>query len=246
MMTAITQESKVVGCGVYGAGEALRLLNLQTSGSVGTGRRISRQTTMRWLKGYNFSINGETHYSPPLWTPDYVNDDDMVELSFRDLIELRFVKLFRDAGVRLQTIRVCFQRAVDLINNERPFSTKQFETDGRTIFFDITDGVEDDALLDLKKRQMVFRTFVAPSFKDLEFDADTVARWFPLGRSKHSVMIDPAFAFGRPISMDGHVPTEVLALAASIEGSVERAARRYDVTVRAVRNAIEFEEKLAA
>ncbi len=243
-MTETRQETKVLGRGVYGAGEALRLLNFR-AGVAATEGQVSRQTVARWLRGYDFKVHGEIHHSMPLWTPDYANDDDLIELSFRDLIELRFVKAFRDAGVGLQTVRQCFERAVELVQDERPFSTRQFRTDGRTIFLEITEGTNDGALVDLRQRQTVFRSFVAPSFKDLEFDADVVARWFPLG-GKRTVMVDPAFAFGRPVSAAGHVPTEVLALAARVEGSAERAARVYDVPIAAVRDAVAFESKLAA
>ena len=234
--------SGVLGRGVYGAGDALRLLNFHPTMP---SRAISRQTVTRWLRGYDFNVKGEPHHSGPLWTPDYANDDELVELSFRDLIELRFVKAFRDAGVGLQTIRQCFERAVDLVNDDRPFSTRQFRTDGRTIFLDITKGLQDGALVDLKQRQTAFHSFVAPSFKDLEFDAEVVARWFPL-RSSRTVMVDPTFSFGRPITADGHVPTEILALAVRVEGSIERVARYYEVSPGSVRDAVAFETKLAA
>ncbi len=238
-------DTRVLGRGVYGAGEALRLLNFPAAGAPADAR-VSRQTISRWLRGYDFSVQGEIHHAYPLWTPDYANDDNQIELSFRDLIELRFVKAFRDSGVGLQTIRHCFERAVELVHDQRPFSTRRFRTDGRTIFLEITEGANDGALVDLRQRQMVFRSFVAPSFKDLEFDADVVARWFPLGGSRRTVIVDPAFAFGRPISAVGRVPTEVLALAARAEGSPERAARVYDVPLSSVRDAVAFETKLAA
>ena len=244
-MSGNRNEQKILGRGVYGASEALRLVNF----SINTGdavTQVSRQTVARWLRGYDFTVHGENHHSSPLWVPDYANDDDTIELSFRDLIELRFIKAFRDAGVGLQTVRQCFERAVDLVKDDRPFSTQRFRTDGRTIFLEITEGTSDGALVDLRQRQAVFRSFVAPSFKDLEFDADVVARWFPLGGSRRSVMVDPVFAFGRPISAVGYVPTEVLALAAKVEGSVERAARLYEVPASIVREALAFEGKLAA
>jgi uncharacterized protein (DUF433 family) len=244
-MGTARNEAEVLGRGVYGAGEALRLLNFRP-GVCDVEDKISRQTISRWLRGYDYQVRGETHHSAPLWKPDYANDEDLIELSFRDLIELRFVKAFRDAGVGLPTIRQCFDRAADLVKDDRPFSTRAFRTDGKTIFLEITEGANDAALIDLRQRQMVFRSFVAPSFKDLEFDADVVARWFPLGGTKRTVVIDPDFAFGRPVSSVGRVPTQVLALGAKAEGSIERAAKVYDVPVASVRDAVAFEDKLAA
>lgn len=100
-------------------------------------------------------------------------------------------------------------------------------------------------LIDLKRRQSVFRTLVAPSLRDLEFDADIVARWHPLGPSRRSIVIDPARAFGRPLAAESGVPTEVLAAAVEVEGSAERTARIYEVAPTAVRDAETFVQKLA-
>lgn len=238
--------SNVLGRGVYGARESLQLLNF-TRDDVTVRSTITRMTLARWMRGYAFSTNGHSGFSEPLWTPDYANDDDQIELSFRDLIELRFVRAFRELGLSLPAIRDCFQRAVEEVRDPRPFSTRRFRTDGKTIFLEVTDRVKnaDAQLIDLRRRQGVFQTIVAPSLKDLEFDAEVVARWYPLGANK-GVVIDPTRSFGRAIALDGGVPTEVLATAVAVEGSIERAAAIYEVTTSAVRAALTFEHRLAA
>lgn len=235
----------VLGRGVYGAAEALRLINFRRQFEA-SGRSISRRTITRWLRGYDYSRNGLTHHSDPLWRPDYVNEDDTIELSFRDLIELRFVKAFRDVGLSLPTIRECFMRAVEAVKDQRPFSTQRFRTDGKTIFLEITHDVREGELLDLKRRQGAFHRVVAPSLRDLEFDADIVARWFPLGMSRKSIVIDPTRAFGRPIVVEGGVPAEVLSKAVEVEGTPERVAKLYEVPLAAVRDAVSFQQRLAA
>jgi uncharacterized protein (DUF433 family) len=244
MLTKMTLND-VLGRGVYGSSDALRLVNF---GHVEQGhtRHISPSTIKRWLRGYDHVVRGEVHHSAPLWQPDYSNDNEIIEVSFRDLIELRFVKAFRDLGLGLPTIRECFKRAVEEIGDERPFSTQRFRTDGKTIFLEITHDVAEGELIDLKKRQNVFQHIVAPSLRDLEFDADVVARWFPLGASCRSVVIDPARAFGRPILSAAGVPTEVIAEAVKVEGSEASAAKLYDVPIASVRDALSFERKLAA
>jgi uncharacterized protein (DUF433 family) len=235
----------VLGRGVYGAAEALRLINFRRRYEVST-HSVSRQTVARWLRGYDYSRNGITHHSDPLWPPDYINEDNTIELSFRDLIELRFVKAFRDVGLSLPTIRECFMRAVDAVNDQRPFSTRKFRTDGRTIFLEITHDIREGELLDLKRRQGAFHRIVAPSLHDLEFDADIVARWFPLGMSRKTIVIDPARAFGRPVVADGGVPAEVVYQAVETEGTPEKVAKLYEVPLAAVRDAVSFQQRLAA
>lgn len=241
-----------LGRGVYSTSEALRLINFRRQFEAGP-RSISRRTIVRWLRGYDYSRAGETRHSDPLWQPDYANDDDTLELSFRDLIELRFVKTFKDHGLSLPTIRTCFKRAVEAVHDDRPFSTQKFRTDGRTIFLEITSDVREGELIDLKRRQNVFHSFILPSLHDLEFDADIVARWFPLGKERRTIVIDPARAFGRPIVLDGGVPIEVLADAVEIEESaqpdsvkMQRVAKLYEVPVAAVRDAVSFHHRLAA
>ena len=227
--------------GAYSATEGLRLLNFSRFGPV---RHVSRSTVLRWLRGYDFGPDGKGH-SEPLWRPDYANDDNLIELSFRDLIELRFVKAFRDIGLALPTIRECYQRAAEEVRDDRPFSTQKFRTDGKTIFLEITEGIQEAKLVDLRHRQNVFKTIVEPSLKDLEFDASAVARWFPLGFSRKSIVIDPMRAFGRPVAASG-VPTEVLSRAFAIEGSVEKVSQLYSVSSSEVRDAVTFEKRLAA
>jgi uncharacterized protein (DUF433 family) len=235
----------VLGRGVYGAAEALRLINFRRRPAA-SARSVSRQTITRWLRGYDYSAGaGPKKHSGPLWAPDYANDDDTVELSFRDLIELRFVKAFRDVGLSLPTIRECFMRAVEAVEDKRPFSTQQFRTDGKTIFLEITDGVQEGKLLDLKRRQVAFHRVVEPSLQELEFDANIVARWFPLGMSRN-VVVDPSRSFGRPIVTQGSVPTETLCEAVKIEGALEKVARLYEVPLAAVRDAVAFQTQLAA
>jgi uncharacterized protein (DUF433 family)/DNA-binding transcriptional MerR regulator len=237
-----------LGRGSYGSAETLRLINFRrpdvSRALHDEPHRVTRVTVARWLYGYQ---HGGTQ-SKPLWQPDYAptEDEPGLEVSFRDLIELRFVKAFRDFGLSLQAIRDCFERAVEVVHDQRPFSTRRFRTDGKTIFFEIVDGIREGQLVDLRRRQNVFHRIVEPSLHDLEFEADALARWFPLGRSRESIVVDPARAFGRPIVRSGGVPTETIAQAVDVEGSAERVATLYELPLAAVRDAIEFQKKLAA
>jgi uncharacterized protein (DUF433 family) len=243
MLRNNSPEPDALGRGAYSSVESLLLLNFTRPG-LPQARRLSRNTVARWLRGYSHGEDG-SHHSEPLWKPDYQNDNDQIELSFRDLIELRFVKTFRDLGIGLTTIRDCYHRAVDEVQDDRPFSTQRFRTDGKTIFLEITEKDHDGRMIDLKKRQQVFRTIIEPSLRDLEFDASAVARWYPLGIRHRSVLVDPSRSFGRPIVEHG-VPTEILADAVKTEGSVEAVASLYEVPRAEVRSAIQFEQRLAA
>jgi hypothetical protein len=102
------------------------------------------------------------------------------------------------------------------------------------------DGPGEEAkLIDLFRRQHVFREIVEPSLKGVEFEDGIPARWWPQGRQA-GIVLDPERSFGKPIEADTSVPADVLAAAAVAEGSPEAAARVWVVPVRAVKRAIAF------
>jgi ferritin-like metal-binding protein YciE/DNA-binding transcriptional MerR regulator len=139
-----------LGIGFYTVPEAARLL------------RVSPLSIRRWLGGYTFIEKGKEIRMPPLWKPQLPAYEHHLELGFRDLIELRFVKAFLEAGLGLRTIRSCLEYARDCVNDERPFSTRRFQTDGRTIFLEslhLHRTVESE-LLDLRKRQYVLKQII--------------------------------------------------------------------------------------
>ncbi len=222
-----------LGIGFYTVPEASRLL------------KVPSISIRRWLDGYRYEQSGKTFDVPPLWTPQLPKDDHHIELGFRDLIELRFVYAFTKAGLGLKTIRHCIKYARDCVNDERPFSTRRFQTDGRTIFLDSVHNTGEQELLDLKTRQFVLKQIIERTFKDLDIENDTVSRWRPY-RGKDSIVIDPTRAFGQPIASKSGVPTTVLADALSAEKSIDRVSRLYEVSAAVIRDAVKFEEYLQA
>lgn len=236
MLSASPNDTIPLGIGYYTVPEAARLL------------RIRALSVRRWLGGYTYMRQGQTKTMAPLWTPQLPANDDHIELSFRDLIELRFVAAFIAQGLSLQTIRACLDTARELVVSEHPFSTRRFKTDGRRIFVETFDRAKDadkKALLDLKDRQYVLVGIVERTFRDLDFDDDMIARWRPFS-GKTSIVVDPTRAFGQPIVANGSVPTVALAGAAAAEGSEKRVAFLYDVPLASVRDAVAFERGLAA
>lgn len=220
-----------IGVGSYTAPEAARLL------------RTSPRNVNRWLRGYSYRRDGEDRHVPPLWQPQIKRDDNHLEIGFRDLIELRFVKAFVDEGVGLFAVRNCLEYARTCVNDMRPFSTQRFRTDGRTIFLESIEQSGETRMIDLKKRQYVFRDVIARTFRDLDIEADAVVRWRPFG-GKQSIVIDPTRAFGQPIASGYGVPTIALAQAVEAEGSVEDVARLFEVPTAVVRDAVHFEKSL--
>lgn len=233
LQIANQRETPTLGIGYYTVPEAARLL------------KIRPLNIRRWLGGYSYTHGDKTIDMPPLWRPQLPAHDHHIELGFRDLIELRVIKGFLDAGLSILTVRNCLEYARECAGDDHPFSTRRFQTDGRTIFLESLRRTGEDEVLDLKSHQYVIKKVIDRTFKDLDISDDIVARWRPLA-GKQSIVIDPKRAFGQPITNSYGVPTVVLADAVKAEGSVERVSELYDVSVAAVRDAVKFEQSLAA
>lgn len=228
----------LIGIGLYTASEAEKLIAVPAT-------RIRR-----WLLGHAYRRDGQRQWSDPLWQPQVPRLGKDVELGFRDLLELRFVEAFLQAGLSLHAIRKALCVAREVTGLSHPFASAQFQTDGRSIFLRVADEFEGEqvepVLIDLLRKQYALGRVIEPSLKDLDFDADGIAaRWWPMGKAK-SVVLDPAQAFGRPMIAGAGVTTRTLADAVTAEGSVDQVARLYEVSVAAVREAVAFERRLAA
>ncbi|MGY6410190.1 MAG: hypothetical protein ACXIUV_04080 [Alkalilacustris sp.] len=185
--------TNLIGVGPYTVGDAARLL------------RTPAKTVRGWLAGYEYRRGGERRHAAPLWEPDLQHPEDGVELSFRDLIELRFVRAFTGIGLDLRTVRACLEAARSAIDSDRPFSSGRFRTDGKRIFLELTRGTDDPALLDLKNRQYVSPKIIEQTFRDLDLEDDLVVRWRPW-KGKGSIVIDPYRSCGQPVAAAFGVP----------------------------------------
>jgi hypothetical protein len=232
MTTGNEHTFTLIGKGIYSVPEAFRL----------TG--VAPRTIRRWLLGYAFVTDGTRHLSPAVVPGDFGLIDGAAALSFLDLLEVRVVNAFRDEGVSWKDIRTTHEAACELLKHRHPFSTGRFHTDGRSIVLESARIAGAQGLLNVAERQLEFKRVVKPFLKNLDFADDIATRWWPLGRNK-SVVLDPARNFGQAIVNRESVPTSVLATAARTT-SRSRVARWYEVSLKSVRDAVEFEEQLAA
>ena len=223
-----------LGVGIYTVAEAAWMTN------------VSAPRIRRWMRGYKFRVGDETHASPAVWKPDLPEMGGSIALSFRDLIEVRFVDYFLKEGISWNLLRRAAIYAGKIVESTHPFSTRKFKTDGQRIFAELGEKRGGRKILDLVKKQYTIASIVAPYlYEGLEFDADHPRRWFPLKNSKR-VVIDPAVAFGQPTINPEGVPTIVLARAFDAEKNVERVAYWYNVPKRSVQDALNYQQRVAA
>jgi len=219
----------LIGLGLYTIPEASRLVGVP-------GQRIRR-----WLKGHSY--RGKVY--EPLWEPEVPDLNGKTFVSFRDLMEIRIANRLIQLEISSQKVRAAILVAREVTGQDHPLSTNRFRTDGRNIFLHLIQqdetGEDQEALLNLLKKQYAFEKLLAPLLASVDFTPDGAPRlWWPRGRSK-GIVVDPARAFGQPIDVESSVPTAVLAGAGQVEG-IKRAASLYAVTERAVRRAMAFEQ----
>ena len=165
-----------------------------------------RGAVKRWLFGYDYtrqhSDGRRQHHSDPLWTPQHSNAalGEKV-IGFRDLLELRIVKEFVQHGVSMLVVRRCLEFAkAEFGMADYPFTSQRFCTDGRTIFREVLRDGQEPEILDLRSRQYVIREIIKPSlYSGIEYDGEMARRWYPEGRDRKTIVVDPAMQFGKPV-----------------------------------------------
>jgi uncharacterized protein (DUF433 family) len=210
-----------IGVGLYSIPEAARLL------------KTPAQRIQRWIQPDDVLI------------PRAFDLDERI-LSFFELIELHFVKLFRDAGVSLQTIRRAAKVAARTFGTRHPFAVHRFDTDGCTIFATLGSAEQGKSLLeDLEHGQYAFDQILRPFFKKLEYGKDDVVRYWPLDTTGR-IVLDPKRRFGKPIDCLTGVPTNTLFHAVETGETEDAVAAWFNVPAEAVRAAVAFEKSLAS
>ncbi len=225
-------DNALLNIGIYTVPEAARLTN------------VSQGKIRRRIKGCDSRKGEVRRHSEAVWTGSIRPVNGKIALGFLHLMELRFVDAFLRAGVSWKTMRQAHQRAREEIRADHPFRTNRFATDGCRIFLEPARENEE-ALLDLISSQVEFQRIVAPFLTQLDFMEDALARWWPMGRNRN-VVVDPGRNLGRPTAAKSGVPTEVLARSVKANESIGTVALWYEVLPEEVRDAVEFEESLAA
>jgi uncharacterized protein (DUF433 family) len=223
--------------GFYTVPEAARLIR------VGSARRI-----YGWLRGYPRSQTG------PLLTRDYYPIGEHEELSFLDLMEVRFVEHFREYGCKLSSLRKAAETLRSEFNTEHPFAYKPFllVADKADVFVKEVLRKSAEETGDIRLRSLTSNNYVMYDtikqslLPGVTFDAATelVAKWAPLPEKFPEVLLDPRIAYGQPALPSG-IPTGTLADAWRAEGgNADTVAYWFKVSSKDILNAVRFETAL--
>ena len=227
---------ELIGTGIYPLRQAARLVGVEP------------RAVRRWLQGYARRYKGERVRSEPLWRTQLEGEDLPDEvIGFQDLLELRMVAAFVRHGVDLKVIRATVNAATQNFGASYPLTSKRFLTDGKRIFLEAIEATGEPKLLDVLRKQFVFSSIIKPSlYEGIDYESGSVRRWYPMA-SRKAIVLDPALQFGTPVLAQVGIPTDTIHAAFVAErGDKAMVARVFDITVRMVTSAVEFEEKLAA
>jgi uncharacterized protein (DUF433 family) len=231
----------MIGTGIYTTAEAAALLKAPPA------------EVRRWAFGYSRVRQGERRAYEPLIRTTLPTLEGQQALTFVELVEMMFIKGFRQTGVSWNTIREAASVAARLYETEHPFAMRQFFADPGGVYALLREVDGGESLVSLVgSGQHVFTELVRPYLGQLEFaPSELPMRWWPLGKEGR-VVVDPAVSFGQPIVAEAGIPTRVLAEALKAETeynpttALERVAWVYKVPERHIRAATRFEEWLSA
>jgi uncharacterized protein (DUF433 family) len=216
----------------YNFGEAAGYLGLPES------------TIRSWFAGMPYGKSPNVRRFAPILVPAA---KDL--LSFYDIASAHVLMALKAKGVPSADIR----EVVRGLRDEYPDSA--YPLLGRDFFMFGRDVVlkKVKVLLNLSRsRQLGLRTVMNKFLARIEFDANLMPlRFSPLhthlARGKGCIVIDPDFAYGRPIIKGTAIAAEIIAKRKESGESEARLAKDYRISVRAVKEAVKhFPQQRAA
>lgn len=234
MSTAIARPDPLSN-GFYTVGDVARLLQIE-----------SRRKVIGWIAGYRGGI------PEAVISRDYPPLGNTHELSFWDLMEVRFIYHFRKQGVPMQTLRRIASKARSDLDVRHPFalSKVKYLTDRKRVFAQVIEETGDRRTMDILGDQYEMYDVIEHILaQGVAFDPQTsmAENWQPLLADCPNVYVNPKFAYGQPVISGRYIPTSALFRSWRAEGGdFEGVADWYGVGRDHVREAVEFEARLSA
>lgn len=228
-------QPNLLDTGIYSLPQAARLIGAEP------------RAVRRWMKGHRWKYRDGHRHTGPLWKTQLADAEfDHPAIGFRDLMELRFVRAFVDAGVSLHVVKATIEVARERWGTDYPLTARRFCTDGKVIFESAVDQVGEEMLTDVRRKQIVFTHVIKPSlYAGIEYDGAAARLWKPVDGK--GVVLDPSRQFGSPIVLGTSIATETLFDAFVAEGRDRKAtARMFEIDPKQVDAAVRFEERLRA
>jgi uncharacterized protein (DUF433 family) len=196
--------------------------------------RLRPHTLRRWTRGYR--------YAGGLQPPVLRQASPAAGLSFFDLLEVVFLRAYRERGLSLQSIRRALDFTAENLSVDRPLLLKAFLHDGKDLFARFQSDAGEHGLINVSRRgQTAWPEVVAQYLEELDYEHDIAIRWWPEGRARN-VLIDPRFEFGWPVVPSKNVRTELLAERWEAGERIAQIAADFDISEEEVEDALRYEQ----
>jgi uncharacterized protein (DUF433 family) len=228
-VTSLPKQADQLAGGFYTVREAARLLNMPNAGVI-----------TAWLKGHG-------RRGAPVIQRAYEPINRRQELSFLDLIEVRFIEYFRKQDYSLQSLRKAAETARRELSVEHPFALygAKFVALRKDIFLAVAKDAGDTKLLNLVTKQYAMYVVLEDLLsRGVTFDATSglATRWKPRDREFPRVVIDPTIVYGQPFVEPARVPTDaILSLWKAEGGSYDAVADWFEIDKGLAQEGVEFE-----
>ncbi|TVM14537.1 hypothetical protein DPQ33_17295 [Oceanidesulfovibrio indonesiensis] len=238
------QLENILNKGVYTIAEASTL----------TG--VPKKSFYNWVQSYkNFKAKYSNEQLRHFWNPDFIDFDGGILLTFRDIMEARFVNMFRKYNIPFKRIASAASYLSLELKVMSPFSSRIFETEGIKI---LVFNDENKTRLDTHTKQFLLPDMdflMKPErieaikrdatilIDGIEYDEKgTPVLWKPCPNDFPDITIRPGLHTGKPTIDNLSVSTLVMQY--ELENDFQEIAKAYDTRPEFVQQAYEFSRRV--
>lgn len=167
-------------------------------------------------------------------------------LSYFQLVEVAFVAVMRQMGLRLTVIKDARDFIAQHMNSEFPFVENRFKVQGARILMNLTEfdptASSNNLVVVSHGGQMEWGELLGKKFEEFDYKKGLAVRWHIAGRDS-PILIDPQIAFGAP-QIKG-IPTWAIKGRQQAGESLPDIADDFALKVPEVEKALQFEDEIA-
>ena len=196
---------------------------------------LPESTIRSWFSGMTYGSGHKRKFFKPVLEPA-----EKDRLSFYDIASAHVLMALKAKGLRPSDMReVVEELRKEFPDSKYPMLGRTFEMFGRKVILR-----KARMLLNLSaSRQIGLKAVMEKFLSRIELDGNLMpVRFSPLRthkeRGRGFIVIDPDFAYGRPIIKGTGIPAEIIAKRKGSGESEARLAKDYRISVRAVKEAV--------
>lgn len=169
------------------------------------------------------------------------------DISFLDLMELRWLAHFRNQGVSGQALRKMAAAAREMVG-DHPFARCDvfYKTDLKTVYAEIAAQEGDKRLIELLSRQYELDVIEESLKKGVQFNSSQyLDEWRPRPDEYPNIVINPRMSSGQPSLKDSGVSVDTIVDAWQAEsGDANAVADWFEIPASEVMEAVKFRKEL--